>query len=219
MSTRIVFLGSGGGGNLKVVHQYLSQTRSDIELVGVVTDRVCGALSYAEECSISANVCSFERTEAGNEELLTVLNACDADLIITNVHKILSEALVEALSGKLINLHYSYLPAFGGMIGMNPIDAALAHGNTWLGTTCHWVNEQVDAGKVISQGIFCRSEWENVYQKTFECGAITLLNAIFCVLNPTGSITKRDFNGLMISPAYQALDESKLRTIFEELAA
>jgi len=67
---KIIFLGSGGGGNLKFIHEY-SQFHSDIiKVVSVITDRKCGASDYALHKGIPFEIMSFKREE--KEDLLLI---------------------------------------------------------------------------------------------------------------------------------------------------
>lgn len=122
---KIIFLGSGGGGNLKFIHEY-SKIHSDFfKVVSVITDRKCGAIDYALLKGIPCEVMSFKREDKEDKLLINLIKKFEPDYIITNVHKILSERIVSEFSGKLLNLHYSYLPAFGGVIGMTPVEQAI----------------------------------------------------------------------------------------------
>jgi phosphoribosylglycinamide formyltransferase-1 len=216
MSTRILFLASGGGGNMKFVHRYF-QSNSDVEIVAVIADRECGATSYAEAEGISAHIHSFSRTEDEDLKLKRIIDSHSSDIIITNVNKILSPSIVTHGEGKLINLHYSYLPAFSGLTGMAPVDQAIQRNNSFIGTTCHWVTEQVDAGATISQGIFSRLNSSNVYQSVFECGALTLLNGIELLRKPESRQSELAFGSFSISPASELIDYDLTRFIFEGL--
>lgn len=211
---KIVFLGSGGGGNLKVASEYFKEFPV-MKVCGVLADRKCGAVEYAVKENIIHRKLSFERNNKGSAELIQVIQDLDPDVIITNVHKILSTKVVNEFSGKLVNLHYSYLPAYGGTIGMKPVDLAIERNNSFIGTTSHFVTEEVDAGKIISQGIFDRYKVENVYQKTFETGALTLLSTLYHL--KYGDIDSRAFGSSMISPSSNKIDEEFLKIIFERL--
>lgn len=212
---RVLFLGSGGGGNLKFINEYNKEINF-IELCGVLVDRNCGALEYAQSEGLSNDILTFERNIDADQILIDRIKTLNPDIIITNVHKILSKRIVREFSGKLVNLHYSYLPAYGGVIGMKPVDLAIERNNTFIGTTCHFVTEEVDAGKIISQGIFNRLDnSQNVYQKTFETGALTLLSAIYHLKYE--DTFNRTFNGIMISPSSEKINMDFTSKIFSKL--
>mgnify|MGYP000748938325 CR=1 FL=1 len=211
---KIVFLGSGGGGNLKFIHTYFKT--KNIEVVGVITDRKCGALTFGVEKGIFSKEFSFNKSEKSDNEIIQEITRLNPDIVITNIHKILSESFVKSFSDKLINLHYSYLPAFKGVIGMTPVDMAIKSNNSFVGTTCHYVNVEVDSGKTICQGFFNRRGVDNVYQSTFECGALTLLNGIYVHLD-NASLVEIKINDYLISPSVEGIDEELCTKIFKQL--
>ena len=63
--------------------------------------------------------------------------------------RILSSGFVEAFGGRVLNVHPSLLPAFGG--GMDAVDRALAHGVKITGCTVHLVTDEVDGGPILVQ--------------------------------------------------------------------
>ena len=211
----IVFLGSGGGGNLKFIHGYFEGATS-IKVSGVITDRVCGASKYANQHNIKSAILTFDRNEESDMELINIIEAINADIIVTNIHKILSKRIINAFGSKLINLHYSYLPAFQGTIGMAPVDEAMNRNNAFIGTTTHFLTEKVDDGNVITQGIFSRYGVSNAYQKTFECGALTLLSSIYSFLEEE-MVGYRDFDTIRVSPSSDSIDKERCISILKGL--
>jgi phosphoribosylglycinamide formyltransferase 1 len=148
---RIVFLCSGGGGNLRfIVEAIRLRWLKDAVLCGVITDRECAASVFARQENIPVVECDF--SEANQLGFMSTLIALDPGIIVTNVHKILSPAVVERFRGKLLNLHYSLLPAFGGVIGAKPISLALQYGVQLVGASAHLVDESVDGGTPVVQG-------------------------------------------------------------------
>ena len=107
---KICFLASGNGGNLKFL--YLVQRLGlikNIEL-SVVADRECGSIDFANIRNIYSKVIKYKRDD--NKELLFELENINPDIIVTNWHKIIDVEIVNKYQGKMINLHYSLLPAF-----------------------------------------------------------------------------------------------------------
>ena len=66
---------------------------------------------------------------------------------------ILSENFTKHFENKIINVHPSLIPSFcgEGMYGLHVHEAALAKGVKVSGATVHFVNEEVDGGKIIAQ--------------------------------------------------------------------
>jgi phosphoribosylglycinamide formyltransferase-1 len=176
----LVFLCSGGGGNLRFVEAAIRfGWLPDARLAGVLTDRDCAAKTFAQENGIFERTMDFSQT--GQQEVLEVLQRLSADSVVTNVHKILSPTLVSALPETLINLHYSMLPAFGGVIGATPVKRALEYGATLLGVTAHQVSAEVDAGRPLLQAAIPVHEGDDadgVMDVVFRVGCLVLLGAL-----------------------------------------
>ncbi|WP_217522776.1 phosphoribosylglycinamide formyltransferase [Vibrio metschnikovii] len=179
---KICFLVSGGGGNLKFLHQALSQgIISNLEL-SVVADRDCDAIRFSQKNGLHSNLIEYSRSNPGM--LRDVLDSIGPDIIVTNWHKIIDADTVDSYSNKMINLHYSLLPAFGSLIGVEPIKKAYEKGCKFIGPTCHFVDEGVDTGDIIAQAIFMTNiPYEDAITKMFRMGCLTLLNGIVQVAN------------------------------------
>ncbi|WP_151448111.1 phosphoribosylglycinamide formyltransferase [Lacisediminimonas profundi] len=183
---RIVFLCSGGGGNLRFVHKAIELGLiADAQIVAVLTDRDCPANAFATSVGIANRSIAFR--DDGQRSLLAALDEHEPDLVITTVHKILHPSVVEKYRGRLINLHYSLLPAFGGEIGVRPVQAALAYGARFTGVTVHLVDETVDGGRPVVQAVIPTSpgdeDFDALMNLVFRCGCIALLMAIAVRLN------------------------------------
>ena len=66
---------------------------------------------------------------------------------------ILSESFTKHFENKIINVHPSLIPSFcgEGMYGLHVHQAALEKGVKVSGATVHFVNEEVDGGRIIAQ--------------------------------------------------------------------
>ena len=180
MSKRILFLCSGRGGNLSFIHKAVEQQwLLDIKICGVLTDRECGANHFSVRNNIVNQVVDFDLTE--QDHLLDKINQFNPDLIVTTVNKIIADNIVSTWRGKLINLHYSLLPAFGGVTGSVPVRQAIEYGTKFVGTTVHYVSEKVDMGVPIVQSVtplYPEDTEDLVMEYLFRCGSICLLTGI-----------------------------------------
>ena len=215
----LVFLASGNGGNLKFFFLALRYSIVHNLRLTVIADRECGSIDFARINGLENYVIKYKRTE--NKELLILLGQLHPDIIVTNWHKIIDETTVTAFSGKLINLHYSLLPAFGGLIGIEPIERAYKQGCRYIGPTCHFVDEGVDTGKIIAQAIFTTDIPINeAVRCMFRKGCVVLLNGIQRV---TGNrfIEGENLSGedLSFSPAFGFNDQSFSEEFWKELAS
>jgi phosphoribosylglycinamide formyltransferase 1 len=80
-------------------------------------------------------------------------------IVLAGYLRMIPRELIVAFQGRMINLHPSLLPKFGGkgMFGAHVHKAVLAAGETETGITVHFVNEEFDKGEKIAQ-FFCSVE-------------------------------------------------------------
>ena len=62
--------------------------------------------------------------------------------------QILSDSLCQKMSGRIINIHHSFLPSFKGA---NPYRQAFERGVKLIGATSHYVTAELDEGPIIEQ--------------------------------------------------------------------
>lgn len=124
---------------------------ADIKLVISNRPEAKGLLK-ADELGLTA-ICidhrDFDSREAFEAELDAALRAHNIEFIAcAGFMRVLGEAFVRSWSGKMINIHPSLLPKYKGLhTHKRAIDASdIIHG-----CTVHWVNEDVDTGKIIAQ--------------------------------------------------------------------
>jgi len=199
MSKKIVFLASGNGGTLKFLYYAIKLYSLPFEIISVIADRDCGAYKFAKSKNIEAQIIDY--TKASDEKLINLLSNLKTDIIITNIHKILTENVLNSTKADFINLHYSLLPAFSGFIGMKTVDEAKKQNCQIIGATCHNVTKELDGGRVICQGCF-RVNWgdniEEIYDNTFRCACLTFLNGI--IIKYLNFTHEYDHNQYMVSP-------------------
>lgn len=173
----IIFLVSGNGGTLKYVHEAKRLLGLSYNVVNVIADRECGAVEYARKEGLPFSVLKYNKSNT--QELDVLIKAYPNALIVTNIHKILTAETL-SVGGKFINLHYSLLPSFGGLIGMETVEAAYECNAQFIGSTCHELVEEVDAGKIVSQSVFMPN-WnakKSVYDTMFQSGCLNLMSNI-----------------------------------------
>jgi phosphoribosylglycinamide formyltransferase-1 len=186
---RIIFLASGNGGSLKSVYYAIQRLKLDLVVDLVIADRECGALEFARSTGIRATTCSYHSSD--DRELYQLLCHQGADLIVTNIHKVITSRILDLYPERFVNLHYSLLPAFGGLIGMQTLDEAAKMKVQWVGATAHVVDKLVDHGRVLGQCVLpvdwntdALSELQNT---VFRGACMVLLGAIVDQLELSGS--------------------------------
>lgn len=96
-------------------------------------------------------------------------------MVLARYMQIFSDHLTSVLSGRAINIHYSFLPSFKGA---KPYHQAYARGVKTVGATAHYVNSELDEGPIIAQQVI---EVDHTYSapelvavgRDAECRALT----------------------------------------------
>jgi formyltetrahydrofolate deformylase len=93
-------------------------------------------------------------------EQLALLRSCGIDLVVlARYMQIVPEELTSAFSGRIINIHHSFLPAF---VGQRPYHQAHARGVKLIGATAHYATPVLDDGPIIDQDVARISHRESV---------------------------------------------------------
>ncbi|GAC1492373.1 MAG: formyltetrahydrofolate deformylase [Vulcanimicrobiaceae bacterium] len=83
--------------------------------------------------------------------LLAIARDAAADLVVlARYMQILSPDLCDALEGRAINIHHSFLPSFAGA---KPYHQAYARGVKIIGATAHYVTRELDEGPIVEQDV------------------------------------------------------------------
>jgi formyltetrahydrofolate deformylase len=96
-------------------------------------------------------VASAGQKLAFEDRVLDVVDEFTIELVVlARYMQILSPELCAALSGRIINIHHSFLPGFKGA---NPYKQAHARGVKLIGATAHFVTSDLDEGPIIEQNV------------------------------------------------------------------
>jgi formyltetrahydrofolate deformylase len=80
---------------------------------------------------------------------MAVIEDTGAELIVlARYMQILSDEMCRKMSGRIINIHHSFLPSFKGA---NPYKQAFEKGVKLIGATSHYVTADLDEGPIIEQ--------------------------------------------------------------------
>ncbi len=112
-------------------------------------------------------------------QILALLEQYEIDLtVLARYMQVLSPGMCEYLDGKAINIHHSLLPGFKGA---RPYHQAWEKGVKMVGATAHYVNNDLDEGPIITQGIQTVDHAhypEELISKGQDIERITLFNAV-----------------------------------------
>ncbi len=153
----ICVLASGNGSTMQSIVDACRTGCLSGRVVEMVTDNpLAFAIRRAEREGILATVIDRKgmRKEEFDSSLHSRLTALKPDLIcLAGYLRILSHETVSAFPMRILNIHPSLLPRYGGkgMYGLKVHKAVLENGEKVSGCTVHFVTDDVDGGPVIVQ--------------------------------------------------------------------
>ncbi len=150
MNTIVVFA-SGSGSNAEKIISYFEKV-SHVEVLKVYTNNSkAGVIARVSSKGVPTRV--FDR-ETYEKEVLDELKKLNPSLVVLAgfLWKI-PQGYLSAFPSKIINIHPSLLPKYGGkgMYGGHVFDAIVANKESETGITIHYVNEHYDEGAIIFQ--------------------------------------------------------------------
>ncbi len=92
-------------------------------------------------------------TAEGDAEarLLALVDDLDVELVVmARYMQIVSAEVCDALTGRLVNIHHSFLPGFKGA---RPYHQAWERGVKLIGATAHYATAELDDGPIIAQDV------------------------------------------------------------------
>lgn len=96
------------------------------------------------------------KVTAGNKQEaeaahMRIIEETGAELVVlARYMQVLSDQMCQRMSGRIINIHHSFLPSFKGA---NPYKQAFERGVKLIGATSHYVTADLDEGPIIEQDI------------------------------------------------------------------
>lgn len=94
---------------------------------------------------------SADNKAAAFEEMMSHFESLNGEvMVLARYMQILSPEFCDRYTGRIINIHHSFLPSF---IGAKPYHQAYARGVKLIGATCHYVTEDLDCGPIIDQDV------------------------------------------------------------------
>jgi len=155
MTKRIGVLLSGRGSNFEALAESVAAGRIPNAEIAVVISNREGApgIERARARGIETRVIpskGLER-EAYDRQVVAALRVKQVDLVcLAGFMRLLSPYFVAAFPNRILNIHPSLLPAFPGLEAQRQ---ALEYGVKWSGCTVHIVDENLDAGPIVTQAV------------------------------------------------------------------
>ena len=141
---------SGAGSNLKNLIKFSLKKKSKFKISLVVSNKYnAKGLVYANRYKIKKKIINYKNIELAEKEILMNLNKNKIKLIcLAGFMKILSKIFIKKFDGKIVNIHPSLLPKYKGL---NTHIRAINNKEKFSGCTVHYVNSNLDSGKIIIQ--------------------------------------------------------------------
>ncbi len=153
MKKNIAILASGSGTNAENIIRYF-QVKKSASVALVLTNRR-DAFVLERARGLGVPYCFFPKDEwEHGGAILSVLEEHGVDFVVlAGFLARVPEVILHVYPGRIINIHPSLLPKFGGkgMYGNRVHEAVLAAGEVESGITIHYINEHYDEGDVIRQ--------------------------------------------------------------------
>lgn len=123
-------------------------------MVAVATNRPsCGAAAFARDQKIPLGELpqsKFASVEERDTAMRDFFRRHAVELVVdAGYDRIHSTPFLEAFEGRIVNVHPSLLPMFGGV--MDAVEQALDSGLKFTGATVHIVTAELDAGPILVQ--------------------------------------------------------------------
>lgn len=152
MKTKLAIFVSGSGSNCENIIRYFS-TNEDVEITKVISNTADAyALTRAKNLGVPTAIVTGKQVREDKDLVLSVIG--DSDYLILAGYLVrVPEYLVELFPKRIINIHPSLLPKYGGkgMWGHHVHEAVKAAGEKESGITIHYVNSNLDEGEIIAQ--------------------------------------------------------------------
>ncbi|CDI50145.1 phosphoribosylglycinamide formyltransferase [Clostridium tetani] len=162
---KIAVLVSGGGTNLQSIIDNIEEGNLKCTIDMVISDREGAyAIKRAKENNIKAYV--LDRKEYGKELSYKILNLLEGKvelIVLAGWLSILEGDILKSFKDRIINIHPSLLPSFGGcgMFGIKVHEEVIRYGVKFSGCTVHIVDSGTDTGAIICQKIVSVYEEDN----------------------------------------------------------
>ena len=152
--TNIAVFASGNGSNaVNLVKAFNAGTRIHVALC--LTDREnAPVIEKMKELGVETIYFPRNVWKENPQAILEALRHRDIKVIaLAGFLCFLNSEIVDAYEGRILNIHPSLLPAYGGkgMHGANVHKAVIEAGETKSGATVHVVTNEIDAGPIVVQ--------------------------------------------------------------------
>lgn len=147
---RIVILVSRDGHCLDDIVARAYRNELQIDIAAVIGNHP-GLEDYTRRFQIPFHYVPYKDKNSATTRLANLLKTLDPDaVVLARFMQIIPDDLAREWTGRMINIHHSFLPSF---VGARPYHQAYERGVKLIGATCHYVTAELDAGPIIEQDV------------------------------------------------------------------
>jgi len=148
----ILIFASGNGSNAENIIRYFRGKSIDIKWTIITNNSKAGVIERCVRLDVPFLV--FEKEDFYKSIFLNKIDLIKPSLIILAGFLLkIPENLINEYNNKIINIHPSLLPKYGGkgMYGINVHNEVIKNKETESGISIHYVNKHYDKGRIIFQ--------------------------------------------------------------------
>ena len=153
----VLVSGHSGGTNFQAILDAIARDELHARVALLVaTNELHGAVARARMANVQTLILASgdHSRESFDEKVADAFYQAGVSVVaLAGYLRFVTPVLLEAFPGRILNVHPSLLPAFGGqgMYGNRVHRAVLEHGCRVSGCTVHLVDERYDTGPIIDQ--------------------------------------------------------------------
>ena len=155
MELRLGFLASHEADNIKAILNKIQKKELEaFPKVIISNNKDSAVLSFGKRRNIPSFCLNENNTENLDTTILKILKSHNVNLVVlTNYFKKIGNKTIEAYPNRIINIHPSLLPKYGGkgMYGPNIHKAVISSDDTESGVTILLAAEEYDQGRILAQ--------------------------------------------------------------------
>ena len=154
MPYKIAIFASGNGTNAEVITKYFAGSELARVTLVLTNVRDAGVVKRMQQAGVDTYYVPAEQWKNEPERIADFLESEGVDLVVlAGFMRKVADPIVERYRGRMLNIHPSLLPAYGGkgMYGHHVHEAVIAAGEKQSGVTVHQVSEEMDKGAIVAQ--------------------------------------------------------------------
>ena len=148
----IIIFASGNGSNAENIIKYFNKKKYNINWFTVTNNKDAGVIEKVTKLGSKIKIIS--KNDLGEEIFIhSIIGLKPALIILAGFLLKIPENFIKNFNNKIINIHPSLLPKYGGkgMYGQFVHRKVIENKEIKSGITIHFVNEKYDEGKIIFQ--------------------------------------------------------------------